>query len=701
MAATVTPKVAVQISANAAQFGSALAKASKDLNAFTKGVNTMKKGLIAAFAFDKIMDLGKQIVDLTAQFQRFEAILTNTLGSNSAAKKALDDIRKFAAETPFEVSELSAAYVRWANQGLAPTIDKMRMLGDVASSLGAGFEQTAEAFKDLAVGQTKRIEEIGISAQQANGKIQLSFKGVNLEIEKNAEGVNKALATYSQLQGVLGTSASIAATTGGKLSNLTDNLSNLGVTLGDRSKGLINGFLDFANNAIGGLNAALNVQSEKLMRERLELNILVSAITNVNTSTEARKKLLNDLNIQYPDFLKNLEIEKVTNEELKKRMDDVNKQFLRKIALAAAEEKLIEVQKDLNDAIDDEAEALKDAFEAREAIEKFEQKKNLTQRERSRKITLAIGQEKIALDDAKNAREEQNELQQKLIELTNRYTKQLDVTNSVSNDYFDSVNAGNQSVNSGTEEITKQMSDAWNEHYKKITKGAEIAYQGILAQEMQAAGLGKKKPFESILALPDTSKQKDPYGISLFVESLRPMINGLNQVQKASLSVKDRIVQDVANINQAFKDAATAGLTDFFMGFEQVAQKEISFGDNVLRAIASFMKTFGQYMIQLGVAKLGFDKLITNLAVPNPAIAIGAIAAGTALVALGGAIQKNINARMQARAEAATAAGRSAETGRTSNTTRVEISGQLVGSGRDLVAVINNTNYDNKIRKGG
>ena len=52
------------------------------------------------------------------------------------------------------------------------------------ASLGAGFEQTAEAFKDLAVGQTKRIEEIGISAQQANGKIQLSFKGVNIEVEK-------------------------------------------------------------------------------------------------------------------------------------------------------------------------------------------------------------------------------------------------------------------------------------------------------------------------------------------------------------------------------------------------------------------------------------------------------------------------------------------------------------------------------------
>ena len=186
-----------------------------------------------------IVEIGRQVIEVTSQFQKFEAILTNTLGSNSDAQYALQSIREFAVRTPFEVSELTAAYVRWANQGLTPTIDKMRMLGDVASSLGAGFEQTAEAFKDLAVGQTKRIEEIGISAEQANGKIKLSFRGVTIEVEKNAEGVQKALETYSQLNGVLGSTDAVSKTLGGQVSNLKDAWDNFLLTLGQSSGGVL------------------------------------------------------------------------------------------------------------------------------------------------------------------------------------------------------------------------------------------------------------------------------------------------------------------------------------------------------------------------------------------------------------------------------------------------------------------------------
>jgi hypothetical protein len=227
---SVLAKMAVIIDAQTAQFNKAMDQSSSRLNKFGSNVATVGKSLIAGFG---LIEITRGVIDVTAEFEKFEAILTNTLGDSSKAQKALKDIREFAQETPFEVSEITAAYVRWANQGLNPTIDRMKKLGDVASSLGAGFEQTAEAFKDLAVGQTKRLEEIGISATQANGRIQLSFKGVNLEIEKNAEGVQKALDVYSQLNGVLGTSDAISQTLGGRISNLKDAWANLLLTIGN------------------------------------------------------------------------------------------------------------------------------------------------------------------------------------------------------------------------------------------------------------------------------------------------------------------------------------------------------------------------------------------------------------------------------------------------------------------------------------
>jgi phage tail tape-measure protein len=148
---SILAKMQVVIDANTAQFNKSLSQSTSQFQKFSSNISTIGKSLVAGFG---LLEIGRGVIEVTSQFEKFEAILTNTLGDSSKAQKALADIREFAQVTPFEVSEITAAYVRWANQGLNPTIDRMRKLGDVASSLGAGFEQTAEAVKDLMVGQT-------------------------------------------------------------------------------------------------------------------------------------------------------------------------------------------------------------------------------------------------------------------------------------------------------------------------------------------------------------------------------------------------------------------------------------------------------------------------------------------------------------------------------------------------------------------
>lgn len=103
-------------------------------------------GIIAgAFSVQAIMGFTKQIIAARGEFERFGAVLTNTLGSESAAQSALADITKFAAQTPFAVNELTGSFVKLANQGFRPTSAEMQKLGDLAASTGKGFEQLAEA----------------------------------------------------------------------------------------------------------------------------------------------------------------------------------------------------------------------------------------------------------------------------------------------------------------------------------------------------------------------------------------------------------------------------------------------------------------------------------------------------------------------------------------------------------------------------
>lgn len=741
--ATVLAKLAVEIAANTASFASGLEKASAQARKFEKQIKTVGAAVLGAIAFKEI---GQEIISVTTQFEKFAAVLQNALGSRSAAQQALNNIKKFASETPFEVAEITAAYVKWTNQGLSPSIEKMRMLGDVASSLGAGFEQTAEAFKDLAVGQTKRIEEIGIAAQQANGKIQLSFKGVTLEIEKNAQGVDLALATYSKLPGVLGTAAAIAATMGGKISNLKDNLSILAATIGDRSSGLINGFLDFANNALGSLNNALNKQTDALNEEYIELNSLVGAITSANISEEARLNLLNELNRKYPDFLKNLNIEKVTNEQLSARLEDVNKQFLKKIAFAAAEEKLIEKQKELNAAIDDEVEALKEAAANKGKTE--------VRGAEARVYDL----EAIALKKASEARKEQAEIQKELTDLVNRYQKTWQDAASAEMDYFDakkqsnkeSINAAENTnaqanvektnaqikaklqieeikrnaerlgllglLNSKIDEISgkellsknelsvvKKASDEveklvqkWSD-FSKIQSGPSllnltnpfIKGKEALEQLNKKADewSEKKKVFDFMF--PDLKPENISKQLQAYIESTKPAIDA-NTALRVS----------VDKLNEAFLASASEGLQNFFVGLGDVANKQISFGDNLLKAIAGFMRQFGDQLIALGVAKIGLDNLFAT-GIGGPA----AIAAGVALVAAAGAISKSLAKKSQNISSGRGGGSSTGFSGQTMNAAssqgNMQITGKLVGSGRDLIAVINNTSYDNTQRKGG
>jgi phage tail tape-measure protein len=119
------------------------------------------KTLASVFAVDQLISLGKAILDTTVEFQKMEAVLTTSLGSSSAAKAAMDQIVNFASTTPFQVNELTDAFVKLANRGFVPTMDQMRQMGDVASSVGKSFDQLTEAILDAQTGEFERLKELG------------------------------------------------------------------------------------------------------------------------------------------------------------------------------------------------------------------------------------------------------------------------------------------------------------------------------------------------------------------------------------------------------------------------------------------------------------------------------------------------------------------------------------------------------------
>ncbi len=75
-------------------------------------------------------------------------------------------------------------------------------------------------------------------------------------------------------------------------------------------------------------------QSTKLKNEQTEINGIARALKAYNGNQKKRLEYINQMEAVYPDFFKGLDKEKLTNEQIEKRLKGVNKQYRERIRLA-------------------------------------------------------------------------------------------------------------------------------------------------------------------------------------------------------------------------------------------------------------------------------------------------------------------------------------------------------------------------------
>lgn len=216
------------------------------------GLKTTLVGLAAgAFSIGAISNFGKQVISVTSEFQKFQAVLGNTLGSNALADLKLKEIQDFAAKTPFGIQELTGAFVKLANSGFKPTGDQMRSLGDLAASTGKSFDQLAEAILDAQTGEFERLKEFGVRAKDAGDKVIFTYKGVQTTVDKTSASIRNYITDIGNAAGVSGSMAKISETLGGQISNLGDNWDQMLLSVGGNTEGVF-------KESIGFISAALN-----------------------------------------------------------------------------------------------------------------------------------------------------------------------------------------------------------------------------------------------------------------------------------------------------------------------------------------------------------------------------------------------------------------------------------------------------------
>lgn len=177
-------------------------------------------GLGAGFAFKRAF------VDVAAEFERFELVLETIEGGRDKAQRSMQWISEFAAKTPYELADVTEAFVKLRAYGMEPTNGLLKTLGDTAAAMDKPLMQAVEAIADAITGENERLKEFGIRAEKAGDYIVYTYTAQGKTMRARAKANNRA-----QIQDTLaaiwnqkyaGAMDKLSGGWGGMMSNLAD-----------------------------------------------------------------------------------------------------------------------------------------------------------------------------------------------------------------------------------------------------------------------------------------------------------------------------------------------------------------------------------------------------------------------------------------------------------------------------------------------
>ena len=184
-------------------------------------------GRLFAVAF-----VGKQIINTITKFEKLEASLRTVTGSAEKAAVAFRFIQDFAATTPFQLEEVTDAFIKLKALGLTPSEEALTSYGNTATAMGKSLNQMIEAVADAATGEFERLKEFGIKARTQGDQVSFTFQGISTTVGKNAGEIENYLRSIGDVQ-FAGAMKEQAGTLNVALSNMGDAFSKLVKAIGD------------------------------------------------------------------------------------------------------------------------------------------------------------------------------------------------------------------------------------------------------------------------------------------------------------------------------------------------------------------------------------------------------------------------------------------------------------------------------------
>ncbi len=187
---------------------------------------------------------GGRIVDTITKFERLEASLKTVTGSAEKAAQAFKHIQDFTSKTPFQLHEVTSAFIKLKSLGLKPSEAALKSYGNTAIAMGKSLDQMIEAVADATTGEFERLKEFGIKARTQGEQVTFTFQGISTTVGKNAAEIEGYLRSIGEVQfaGAIEAKANTLVTS---IARMKDAFSKLVKAIGD--SGLTDLLIKLAN----------------------------------------------------------------------------------------------------------------------------------------------------------------------------------------------------------------------------------------------------------------------------------------------------------------------------------------------------------------------------------------------------------------------------------------------------------------------
>ena len=262
-------------------------------------------------------------------------------------------VAPLAASSSISFQEVGGAIATLTKQGVPASVAMTQIRSAIIATnevLGDGafktltLQQGLQKMYESAGGSQNKLKELAGRIEAVNGIIGIAgenFKGASEDLDAMA---NSAGSVDRSFKTITSTNANQWDIFGNRIKATT--------------KGIGDAVLQMSNDVVGGLNYGLDALqnvTKETVQQATQFRLLRNELNSSNTSFERKVKILTELKNSYPEYLANLDIDKINNNNLndvlqkvKKSLQEINEEHKKRIELSAYDDDVINAQKDLN-----------------------------------------------------------------------------------------------------------------------------------------------------------------------------------------------------------------------------------------------------------------------------------------------------------------------------------------------------------------